>query len=76
MSPSVGKALLLAGTVLALAGAWILLTGRLPSPPSWLGRLPGDLSFERRNVRVYLPLTTGLLLSVALTLLIWLLGRR
>lgn len=76
MSPSVGKALLLAGTVLALAGVWILLTGRLPSPPSWLGRLPGDVSFERRNVRVYLPVTTSLLLSLALTLLIWLLGRR
>ncbi|MEO5656796.1 MAG: DUF2905 family protein [Nitrospiria bacterium] len=76
MLPSVGKALLLVGVLLALAGAWILLTGRWPSPPSWLGRLPGDVSFERRNVRVYLPVTTSLLLSLALTLLIWLLGRR
>ena len=76
MSHLVGKALLAAGILLALLGAWILLSGRLPSPPSWLGRLPGDLSFQRRNVRVYLPITTSLLLSLILTLLLWLIGRR
>ncbi len=76
MSHLVGKALLAAGILLALLGAWILLSGRFPSLPSWLGRLPGDLSFERRNVRIYLPITTSLLLSLVLTLLFWLFSRR
>ncbi len=76
MSHLVGKALLAAGILLALLGAWILLSGRVPSLPSWLGRLPGDLSFERRNVRIYLPITTSLLLSLVLTLLFWLFSRR
>ena len=76
MSPLVGKALLAAGIILALLGAWILFGGRFPSLPSWLGRLPGDLSFERRNVRIYLPITTSLLLSLVLTLLFWFFSRR
>lgn len=76
MSHLVGKALLAAGILLALLGAWILLSGRFPSLPSWLGRLPGDLSFERKNVRIYLPITTSLLLSLVLTLLFWLFSRR
>jgi len=74
--PFLGKLLLVAGAVLVLLGAWLLLVGRLPSPPSWLGRLPGDLYFERRNVRVYIPLATSLLISLFLTILIWLLSRR
>ncbi|CAJ0889477.1 hypothetical protein AMST5_03965 [freshwater sediment metagenome] len=40
-----------------------------------LGRLPGDLFIERGNLRIYIPLATSLLLSVALSLLLWLLNR-
>ncbi|MBI3607530.1 MAG: DUF2905 domain-containing protein [Nitrospirae bacterium] len=76
MSGTVGKVLLAAGAVLVLLGVWILVSGRLPSWPSWIGRLPGDLSIERKNIRVYLPITTGLLFSLILTILLWLLSRR
>lgn len=76
MAHAVGKALAVAGALLLLAGIWILLTDRFPGWPSWVGRLPGDLSFERKNVRVYLPLTTSLLLSLVLTILFWVLMRR
>jgi hypothetical protein len=76
MSGTVGKVFLAAGAILVLLGAWILVSGRLPSWPSWIGRLPGDLSIERKNIRVYLPITTSLLLSLILTLLLWLLSRR
>ena len=76
MSPLVGKALLAAGIILALLGAWILFAGRFPPLPSWLGRLPGDVFIERKNIRIYLPITTSLLLSLILTLLFWLIGRR
>jgi hypothetical protein len=40
-----------------------------------LGRLPGDLAFERAGVRVYLPMTTSLLVSAAFMLVSWLLRR-
>jgi hypothetical protein len=73
---AVGKALLVAGVLLALAGAWLLLNGRPPWWPSWIGRLPGDLRIERKNVSIYLPITTGLLVSLILTLLLWLFNRR
>lgn len=40
-----------------------------------LGRLPGDLRFERDGLRVYVPITSSILVSAALTLAVWLLSR-
>jgi len=40
-----------------------------------LGRLPGDIVIERDNFRLYIPLATSLLVSVVLSLLLWLLNR-
>jgi Protein of unknown function (DUF2905) len=40
-----------------------------------LGRLPGDIVIERENFRFYLPLATSLLISVVLTVLLWLFNR-
>jgi hypothetical protein len=76
MSGVMGKALILIGALFVLVGAWLLLGSRLPSWLSWLGRLPGDLAIERDNVRFYLPITTSIVLSIVLTLLLWLFGRR
>ncbi len=52
----------------------ILAAERLP----WLrlGRLPGDLRVERGNFRFYFPLATSILVSVVLSFLLWLFGRR
>lgn len=62
------RALIVAGVVLLVIGlAWPWLS-RLP-----LGRLPGDLRFEREGFRLFLPLGTGLLVSVAISIVIgWL----
>ena len=63
-----GWILLLLGLIVAGVGVvWILA----PSIP-WLGRLPGDIRIERGDFRFYFPLMTCLLLSVILTLLVWL----
>jgi Protein of unknown function (DUF2905) len=67
-----GRMLLVLGLVLAAAGALLLLAGQLPG----LGRLPGDVSLERGNFRLYVPLGTSILLSVLLTLILNLLFRR
>jgi Protein of unknown function (DUF2905) len=62
-----GWVLLALGLVLAGVGLlWILA----PSIP-WLGRLPGDVVIERENFRFYFPLVTCLLLSLVLSLILW-----
>ncbi|HEV8643464.1 MAG TPA: DUF2905 domain-containing protein [Methylomirabilota bacterium] len=68
----VGKLLIVFGLLIAAVGAVLVLAGRIP----WVGRLPGDIYIQRGNWTFYFPLATSLLLSVALTLLFWLIGRR
>lgn len=67
-----GKALMAAGAALFLAGLLVSAAGRFPA----LGRLPGDIYFRRGNFVFYFPLTTGLVVSLLLTLLFRLFGRR
>ena len=65
---SFGWILLILGLIIAGIGlVWLLA----PSIP-WLGRLPGDIRIERENFRFYFPLVTCLLLSLLLTLVVWL----
>lgn len=66
-TPIVGRMLLLLGIVLAATGLFLMIGPRLPG---FIGRLPGDLSFGRGNVRVYVPLGTCLLLSLILTIIV------
>ena len=68
----IGKALIAFGLLIVLAGLVLLLVGRVP----WIGRLPGDIHYQRGNFTFYFPLATSLLLSVILTLIFYLLGRR
>jgi hypothetical protein len=49
-----------------------VLLGKIP----WLGRLPGDIYIERRNFTFFFPLTTSILISVILSLVVYLLSRR
>ena len=66
-----GKWLLLVGAAVATAGVFLLLGLRLPFR---LGRLPGDIAIEGRRGGFYFPVVTCLLLSVALTLVMWFLS--
>lgn len=72
MLDSFGKLLIVFGVVLALLGGLLLLVGNLPL----LGRLPGDIVIRRDNWSFYFPLTTSIVISVLLTLLFSLFGRR
>ncbi len=60
------------GLLLIVAGGVVYLVGRLGIP---LGRMPGDLTLRRKNVVVYFPLATSIVLSILLTLLFYLLSR-
>jgi hypothetical protein len=70
--PSLARFLVLSGLFLVMAGAFVAAAGRLHLP---FGRLPGDISFRGRNWSVYLPLATSLIVSVLLSLLLWLVNR-
>ncbi|MGB5994471.1 MAG: DUF2905 domain-containing protein [Candidatus Deferrimicrobiaceae bacterium] len=63
-----GKILLVSGLVLAGVGLLFIFADRV----GWIGRLPGDIIIKRENFTFYLPLATGILISVVLTLLFWL----
>jgi hypothetical protein len=67
-----GRTLIFLGAILALAGVVILALGRLHVP---LGRLPGDFKWQGRGWFVSIPLATSILVSVLLSLLLWIVGR-
>jgi hypothetical protein len=66
-----GRLLLVLAGVLALLGVVLLFVGRGVIP-----RLPGDFSFGKGNVRVYVPLGTSILVSIVLTVVLNLIFRR
>lgn len=69
-SNPVSRFLITLGILLVLAGlAWPLLQ------KLGFGRLPGDIIIEREGFRFYFPIVTSILVSLALTLIIWLLNR-
>ena len=71
-----GKTLILVGGVLVLLGALLTLLGKMGSDFGGFGRLPGDILIKRENFTLYFPLTTGILISVALSLLLYFLSKR
>jgi hypothetical protein len=71
-----GKILVGFGVVMLLLGGILLLAGSLSGKVPWLGRLPGDIVIERGGWSVYVPLGTSLLLSIVLTLVLAVFGRR
>ncbi len=68
----IGRYLIAAGLLLAAAGVILTLIGRVP----FIGRLPGDIYVERKNFHFYFPVATSLLISLVLSLIIWLFSRR
>ena len=65
-----GKLLVVVGLVLVGAGALLVFGARLPFR---LGRLPGDVAYQGRHGSFYFPIVSCLLVSVALTLIFWIL---
>jgi len=67
-----GKLFLILGAVLVVVGLVLILLGRLHLP---LARLPGDLVYRGRHTTFYFPLATCILLSVVLSLILYVIGR-
>jgi hypothetical protein len=66
--PELGRVLIIIGLVLAGVGVILYVVPKIP----WLGRLPGDFSFRRGNFTFYFPLATSIIISVVLSLLLYL----
>ena len=67
-----GKVLIVAGALAILAGLVFVLLGRAHIP---VGRLPGDIVYRGKNTTFYFPLATSILVSVAISLVLYLIGR-
>jgi hypothetical protein len=67
-----GKLLFFLGIALAAAGVVLMLLGRAHLP---LGRLPGDFLYRGKNTTIYIPLATSVVLSVVLSILLYLVNR-
>jgi len=62
-----GRLLIVVGLILAVAGLFLLFGSKIG-----LGRLPGDIIIHKGPMRIFIPLATSLLLSVILSVLLWL----
>ena len=70
--PDLGKLLLFFGLILVVAGMALIVFGRMNIP---LGRLPGDIVYRGKNTTFYFPLATSILLSVVLSVVLYVIGR-
>ncbi len=69
---SFGKILIFFGAVLIIIGILFTFAGKIP----YIGRLPGDIYVKKENFVFYFPLATSILISLILTLIFLLFGRR
>jgi H+/Cl- antiporter ClcA len=67
MQPA-GKYIVIVGVIIVVVGLLVWFAG---DKLNWFGNLPGDVKVEKKNLRVYFPITTMLLLSALLSLLLW-----
>jgi hypothetical protein len=70
MSLSAGPVIVVLGIAMVLIGL-LVWSGSL----SWFGRLPGDIRIDRETVRIYVPIVSMLILSVVLSLVLYLINR-
>jgi Protein of unknown function (DUF2905) len=68
----IGKYAVIAGIILVVVG---VLLWRFSTWFGWLGHLPGDISVEKGNFKLYFPLVTCILISILLTIVSWIFRR-
>jgi hypothetical protein len=69
---NIGKILIVAGMILVIAGLIVYFAG---NKLSWFGHLPGDINIVRENVRIFIPVTTMILISVVFSLIMYLIRK-
>lgn len=66
----VGKFLVFIGVLIVLLGVGLMFFDKIP----FLGKLPGDIRIERENFKFYFPLTTSILVSILVSVILWLIS--
>ncbi|MFH1710591.1 MAG: DUF2905 domain-containing protein [bacterium] len=69
---SIGRSFIFFGIVLIVVGSIFVLFGKVP----WFGRLPGDIIIKKEGLTFYFPVVTMVLISIVLTILFNIIGRR
>lgn len=67
-----GKYLIIIGFVIAAVGVFLLVSPKVP----YLGKLPGDIFYKKDNFTFYFPVATSIIISVILSLILYLINRR
>ena len=67
-----GKILIVFGIIMIVVGGLFMIGGKFP----FIGRLPGDIVIQKKNFSFYFPLTTSIIISIILSLIMWLLSRK
>lgn len=73
----IGRWLIVVGLALAVMGVLLVLAEKWPGFGSlfgWIGKLPGDLSFKREQFSVYIPIATSLVLSILVSVVLYVLS--
>ena len=69
---SIGKIIIIIGIILVVVGIITYFGG---NKLNWFGNLPGDIKIEKENFKFYFPVTTMILLSIILSLIIWIIRK-
>ncbi len=69
---SIAKLIIFVGVVMMAMGIILLFADKIP----WLGKLPGDIYIQRKNLSLYLPVTTCIVISVFLSIILYFIFRR
>ena len=67
MNATIGKYLIIIGLFIIIIGVLLYFLG---DRMNWIGRLPGDIKMGKENIRIFIPLTTMILLSILITLIL------
>ena len=67
-----GKLFIFIGLLLVVIGIVFIVGNKIP----FIGKLPGDIAIERNNFNFYFPITTCVIISIILSLIFWLLGKK
>jgi len=63
-----GKFIVLVGLVIVGVGVVMMFFDKIP----FIGKLPGDINIKKENFQLYVPITTSILLSIVISLIVWL----
>lgn len=67
-----GKILIFTGIILIIAGVILYFAG---NKFGWIGHLPGDINIAKENFRIYIPVTTMLLISAVISLVLYIIRK-